>query len=622
MKPALRARAAFIGAAVLTAAAIASSCGHGGSAVSPDGHGRNIEQVKFNIVVPTPTPTPANQPRVVSVMKVKHFFVSGNTTQATVVVTPQGGAPYPTVTFPCTYQSCTASVPAPVGVDTFLVSLYGGNRISPDTLLSTGATTATIQPGIQNDVNVTFDPVVSSIILTVTPSSLPPGTPGTATVGVNAEDATGYTIVGPGTYVNSQGLALTIDLSTFDLLLNGHQGHSTTLSPSSLNGPPPSGPTQVTLSYDGNPNLAQTTINATTTEPINGSITPAVLTVAASPSPSPSPTGCNVNATPQPAQFFAMPTPTGNPFATIGDSIADGPDGDIYSSDGSRRIYQATTKGKIKSFDVPGAGAGSLIATVTAGPAGGNTVWFANVTTQSVGRVTTGNPPTITVFPVPQYSPPANAQPAAIAAGPDGNMWFTDRANSYLGNITPLIGSISQFPITPSSTRLAQGVVVLPNGELWFVESGLAKLAMVQISSLQLGSVNSLMEFQPPSAKQNDMRNIAASPDGNIWFTEPTSDKVGRVNVNAVPITIDEFTVQTARSQPTAIGVGPDGAMWFAEIHGKLLGRIPFNAAPGTTPQEFSLGFKLPAALVTGSDCNLWVTDQVSPVARIGVVRF
>lgn len=615
MKPALRARAAFIGAAVLAAAAIAASCGNGGSSVAQISHGRDVERVTFHIVVPAPSPTP-----VLPVPHVDRHYVSGNTTQAAVTVTPQGGAPYPTIVFPCTPASCTGTVPAPVGPDTFLVSLYGGSRISQDTLLSTGATDATIQPGIANIVNVTFNPVVSSIVLSVSPSVLPPGTPGDATVGVNALDATGASIVGPGTYVNSAGAALAIDLSTFDLLLNGHRGHSTTLSSTSVNGPPPSGPTQVTLTYDGNPNLAQTTINATTTVPINGSITPAVLTVGASPSPTP--TGCAVNATPQPAQFFAVPTPPGDPFATIGDSIADGTDGRIYSSDGSRRIFQVTTVGKIKSFDVPGAGAGSVIASITAGPAGGDSVWFAGVSTGLVGRVTVGNAPTITTFAVPQFAPPAASQPAGIAAGPDGNMWFTDRANPYLGNITPLIGTISQFPIATSSSRLAQGVVVLRSGELWFVEAGLAKLAMVQISSLQVGSVNALTEIQPPSAQPDEMRDITSSPDGNIWFTEPQSDKVGRVNVNAVPMTIDEFAVPTAKAQPAAIGLGPDGAMWFAELHGKLLGRIPLNAAPGTTPQEFSLGFKAPAALVTGPDCNLWVADQTAPIARIGLVKF
>lgn len=595
----------------MIAAAAAASCGHGG-AVAPPVRGRPDVPVQFHIVVPTPSPTGTG---------VHTHYVSGNTTQAAVTVTPEGGVPYPTVDFSCTPASCTGVVPAPVGDDTFVVSLYGGNRISPDTLLSTGTTAATIQPGVENVVDVTFDPVVSSIVLSVTPSSLPPGSPGSAIVGVDAKDATGASIVGPGTYVNSAGLPLTIDLSTVDRLINGRRGHSTTLSPASLTGPPPTGPTQVTLSYDGNPNLAQTTIGATTTVPINGSITPAVLTVGASPSPTP--TGCAVTGTPQPAQFFAVPTPTGNPFATVGDSIASGPDGNVWSSDGSRRMLQvAPDNGKIRSFDVPGAGAGSVISTVTTGPAGGSTVWFADVGMQGVGRVTTGSPPSITVFPVPQFSPPTASQPAAIAAGPDGNMWFTDRSSAYLGSIAPLIGTIGEYPIPPSSKRLSQGLIVLPDGELWFVESGTAKIGMVQISSLQLGTVNGVSEFHPASAQPDEMRAIAASTDGNVWFTEPQSDKVGRVDVNAVPIAIDEFTVPTAKAEPSGIAPGPDGAMWFTELKGKALGRIALDAAPGSAAQEFVLGFKSPAALATGPDCALWVTDQVAPVARIGVVRF
>jgi len=130
------------------------------------------------------------------------------------------------------------------------------------------------------------------------------------------------------------------------------------------------------------------------------------------------------------------------------------------------------------------------------------------------------------------------------------------------------------------------------------------------------------MEFKPASAQKGELRAIAASPDGNVWFTEPNSDKIGRVNVNDTPITIDEFDVPTSGAQPTGIAAGPDGAMWFAEVHGKLLGRIPLDAPPGTTPQEFSLGFNSPGGLVTGPDCNLWVTDFKAPIGRVGVVRF
>jgi len=233
-----RTQATLASGAAVAVALVLAACGHGASSVA-QGPGQThggLQRVQFKITVPGPSPSPSPN-------HAKTRYVSGGTTAAGVTVTPQGGAPYPTVYFSCTPASCTGSVDAPVGIDTFLVSLYGGNRISPDTLLSTGTTVATIQGGVTNEVNVTFDPVVSSIALAVVPSTLPAGTPGTATVMVNATDATGNTIVGPGTYVNSLGAALEIDLIDKDTMLNGHQGHATTLSQTQLDGPPPSGPT-------------------------------------------------------------------------------------------------------------------------------------------------------------------------------------------------------------------------------------------------------------------------------------------------------------------------------------------------------------------------------------------
>jgi virginiamycin B lyase len=163
---------------------------------------------------------------------------------------------------------------------------------------------------------------------------------------------------------------------------------------------------------------------------------------------------------------------------------------------------------------------------------------------------------------------------------------------------------------------------VLPSGQLWFVESGLAKLGMVQISSLQLGTVNTVTEIAAGSSVANEVQKISADPNGNVWFTEPQSDKVARVNVSAVPITVDEFSVPTAKAQPNGIAPGPDGAMWFTETKGKNLGRIAFDAAPGATPTEFAFGFAAPGGLVTGSDCSLWVTDATSPRGRIGQIKF
>jgi virginiamycin B lyase len=40
---------------------------------------------------------------------------------------------------------------------------------------------------------------------------------------------------------------------------------------------------------------------------------------------------------------------------------------------------------------------------------------------------------------------------------------------------------------------------------------------------------------------------VAPAPDGNIWFAEYAADKIGRVNLNSVPIDITEFAVGPRR---------------------------------------------------------------------------
>jgi hypothetical protein len=47
------------------------------------------------------------------------------------------------------------------------------------------------------------------------------------------------------------------------------------------------------------------------------------------------------------------------------------------------------------------------------------------------------------------------SHPYGIAAGPDGNMWFTEYAGNRIGRITPQ-GVISEFPATAQILRLRQ----------------------------------------------------------------------------------------------------------------------------------------------------------------------
>ena len=61
--------------------------------------------------------------------------------------------------------------------------------------------------------------------------------------------------------------------------------------------------------------------------------------------------------------------------------------------------------------------------------------------------------------------------PNRIAAGPDGNLWFTESANpGRIGRITPT-GTIDEFAagLTPNSAPV--GIAAGPDANLWFTEN-------------------------------------------------------------------------------------------------------------------------------------------------------
>ena len=62
----------------------------------------------------------------------------------------------------------------------------------------------------------------------------------------------------------------------------------------------------------------------------------------------------------------------------------------------------------------------------------------------------------------------ANTDPLAIAAGPDGNVWFTGDTGNVIGCITP-DGAVTLFPSATASSG-PTSITAGPDGNIWFVE--------------------------------------------------------------------------------------------------------------------------------------------------------
>src|SRR5262249_16643498 len=115
------------------------------------------------------------------------------------------------------------------------------------------------------------------------------------------------------------------------------------------------------------------------------------------------------------------------------------------------------------------------------------------------------------------------------------------------------VGTISEFPTAPGSRPLA--IAAGPDGRLWFTENGANKIGRMTTDGVLTD------EWTIPTANSQP-DGIAIGPDGSVWFAEVLGNQIGRLRPDG---TIVEYLVPTPGSRPTEVTVGPGGQVWFTE---------------------------------------------------------
>ncbi|MHB8645916.1 MAG: virginiamycin B lyase family protein [Thermomicrobiales bacterium] len=288
-----------------------------------------------------------------------------------------------------------------------------------------------------------------------------------------------------------------------------------------------------------------------------------------------------------------------------------------------------------------------IFARTPAHAAGSVPVVVTNPDTQSATSPTnftyTASPPitpVVTDFPVPT----ALGTPYGIAAGADGNLWFTEKGITKIGRIT-LSGSVTEFTI-PTAGSTPHGITAGPDGNLWFTEYNGNRIGRITPGGM-------VTEYPVPTASSAPAF-IAAGADGNLWFTERDGNRVGRVAIAppptvtasaptggtaaggtmltitgtnflpdatvtvggyaAVAVAVTGPTRITARTSPHATATGPmvvtnpDGQSATSPTS------FAYSATPPTTPiiTEFSTGITAvsrPTGIAAGPDGNIWFTE-------------
>jgi streptogramin lyase len=228
----------------------------------------------------------------------------------------------------------------------------------------------------------------------------------------------------------------------------------------------------------------------------------------------------------------------------------------------------------------------ALAKDVAAGPDGN--LWFTEYDRGKIARMTPWGI-------VTEFDTPSDGAPEGIVTGPDGNLWFTDADKNVVVRSTTA-GTMTAFPVTVGTPH---DIAVGPDGNLWFTE-GTGAIGRITPAGVLTEFTFGLSTGATPSG-------IAAGPDGNLWFTDNSSPgRIGRITPAGV---IAEWPTTTVDSMPMGIAAGSDGNLWFTEKAGNAIGRI----TPSGVITEFQTGLapgSQPYAIAAAGDGSLYFSDR------------
>lgn len=204
-----------------------------------------------------------------------------------------------------------------------------------------------------------------------------------------------------------------------------------------------------------------------------------------------------------------------HPSGIIGVTV--GPDNNLWMADYTANMIDTITPlGSLQIF--PSSGALTTSSgpwNITTGPDGN--LWFTEIKSGKIGKMSPSGA-LLAEYSMPSSSGgPLNA-PAAIIAGPDGNLWVSEwPCQPALGSCTSSVGRLIKVTtsgnMTPYTIQSNGGIAALavgPDGNIWgsLYEAG-EVFAFSPTTDQVVGYTSALSNV--------DAWGISAGPDGNMW---------------------------------------------------------------------------------------------------------
>jgi virginiamycin B lyase len=241
--------------------------------------------------------------------------------------------------------------------------------------------------------------------------------------------------------------------------------------------------------------------------------------------------------------------------------ITAGPEGSLWITT-TREVDRVSTAGALTRFPLPRPVEKPGRIAVDRGGRAWFTLWLGRWSRReerSFGKayvVRIDADGTMARFPIPGRARQRSEAPAAIVAGPGGDIWFTDPGLNRIGRVTPG-GRITEYRVRLGPEALVAG----RGGRLWFAGPGGAGTIDVtgKVRELRTGIFEGLEIGSNGAA--------AVGPEGDLWFIGAAT-RVLRLTPSG------HLTAVRGPGAPAAteIAAGPEGAIWVSIVSSPIKG--------------------------------------------------
>ncbi len=180
-------------------------------------------------------------------------------------------------------------------------------------------------------------------------------------------------------------------------------------------------------------------------------------------------------------------------------------------------------------------------------------IWFTIDLGNAMGRVREGR---LERLPIAGN----NVEPLGLGVDADGNAWYTDTGARGISRMTPA-GEVTSFPLGTPIVRFGR-LAVARDGAVWFAEG-----TGYSITRLKDGKIVRHVFASP----RGDPYGVALAPDGSAWATLKAGNQLLHITADGGMQVIDAPRPATP---PSDVAVGGDGAVWFIESRENRIGRL------------------------------------------------